>query len=432
MLSPLATTMPNKTIFTDAIMVNANCLDALKKMNDNSVSAIIIDPPYGAQTHGQNVWDIAWKAEFWKDIVEQCFRVLMKGGHMVVFASGKTLFDIHTNIASGYKATYKEDPSFYRMIWNHSSLDSGRVHSHTPRSQFEDIIVYFRTGEGKDMYNQGTLKKTYALDQHIGRTNVLEYYKDECRSKPQSTVKKFFNDNPGCFIFDYKPEPLMRALIRDFTSPGHTVVDFCMRHGMTAVAAKLECRKFIGVELEKAAYDRAISRYNELFYGEISKQVIMAVRSPNSSPTTTPYTSDSESEEAAEDEVTVAFGVEGVLSTVKGPMPATIVAASTFVTPVTKATAKRVGGHIERPSKRIATSHEGKILAVGTPKRVVELYIYKKVITLENDRYLVTSRDKLTKLHAMTINKKNVQGYVADISPEDMALLGRAEMPSRF
>ena len=47
MLSPLATTMPNKTIFTDAIMVNANCLDALKKMNDNSVSAIIIDPPYG-------------------------------------------------------------------------------------------------------------------------------------------------------------------------------------------------------------------------------------------------------------------------------------------------------------------------------------------------------------------------------------------------
>ena len=95
-------------------------------------------------------------------------------------------------------------------------------------------------------------------------------------------------------------------------------------------------------------------------------------------------------------------------------------------------TAKRVGGHIERPSKRIATSHEGKILAVGTPKRVVELYIYKKVITLENDRYLVTSRDKLTKLHAMTINKKNVQGYVADISPEDMALLGKAEMPSRF
>eukprot|EP00966_Prymnesium_polylepis_P154188 3560358-Prymnesium_polylepis.3 len=56
----------------------------------------------------------------------------------------------------------------------------------------------------------------------------------------------------------------MRALIRDFTSPGHTVVDFCMRHGMTAVAAKLECRKFIGVEIKRDAYKRAVSRYSEL------------------------------------------------------------------------------------------------------------------------------------------------------------------------
>lgn len=394
--------MPKCTNFSDGIMINANCLDALKKMNDNSVSAIIIDPPYGGQTHGQNVWDIAWKAEFWKNIVEQCFRVLMKGGHLVVFASGKTLFDIHANIESGYKKTYKEAPSFYRMVWRHNSLDSGKVHSHTPRSQFEDITVYFRTGEGKEMCNQGTLKKAYALDHHIGRTNVQEYYKDDCRNKPQPTVKEFFKDNPSYSTFDYKPEALMRALIRDFTSPGHTVVDFCMRHGMTAVAAKLECRKFIGVELEKTAYDRAVSRYTELFPTDISSQVVMTARSSNSSP----------------------------IAISNGPASE----EATVVTPVTKATIKRIRGHneIEPQSKRFATSHEGKILAIGSPKQTHELYIFKKVLTLDNDCYLVAFRDNLTKLHEQRINKTNIQGYIADISSKDMALFGKSEMSSRF
>eukprot|EP00966_Prymnesium_polylepis_P252369 5834532-Prymnesium_polylepis.1 len=97
-MSSLAT-MTNSKSFPDCVMTNADCLDTLKRMEDKSVSAFIIDPPYGAQTHGQNVWDIAWTSEFWQQIVNECFRVLIKGGHMVVFASGKTIFDIHTNIS---------------------------------------------------------------------------------------------------------------------------------------------------------------------------------------------------------------------------------------------------------------------------------------------------------------------------------------------
>lgn len=135
------------------------------------------------------------------------------------------------------------------------------------------------------MFNQGTLKKTYALDQHVGRANVLEFYKDGCRNKPQPTVKKFFDSSPNSWTFDYKAEGLMRALIRDFTSPGHNVVVSCMRYGMRAVAAKLECRKFTGVELEETAYKRAVSRYSEQLSVEVPTRVI-AVRWPISSPTT--------------------------------------------------------------------------------------------------------------------------------------------------
>lgn len=119
------------------------------------------------------------------------------------------------------------------------------------------------------MYDEGTLSASYAFDQHIGRTNVLEFYKDDCHSKPYAAIKDYFAakkaTGSNLSTFDYKPESLMRALVRDFSSPGHTVVDFCMRHGITAVAAKLECRKFIGIELDPKSYSRAVSRYNEQF-----------------------------------------------------------------------------------------------------------------------------------------------------------------------
>ena len=79
--------------------------------------------------------------------------------------------------------------------------------------------------------------------------------KDDCHKKPFPTVQRYFEAKrlagKCCSTFDYKPETLMRALIRDYTKPEHTVVDLCMRHGITAVASKLKHRSCIGIEIEK-------------------------------------------------------------------------------------------------------------------------------------------------------------------------------------
>lgn len=48
--------------------------------------------------------------------------------------------------------------------------------------------MYYRTGEGKIMASNGLLCDSYAFDQHVGRTNVLEFYKDDCRGKPYPTL----------------------------------------------------------------------------------------------------------------------------------------------------------------------------------------------------------------------------------------------------
>ena len=83
----------------DATLINADCLDILPFIESKSVAAVIIDPPYGAQTQD---WDKMWSAEVWNVVVSQVFRILMPGGHLVVFASGNTVFEMRQRILDAY------------------------------------------------------------------------------------------------------------------------------------------------------------------------------------------------------------------------------------------------------------------------------------------------------------------------------------------
>src|SRR5699024_3314859 len=95
-------------------IIHGDCLEELKKLEDNSVDAVVCDPPYGlSNTKPQQVADVlkAWvtgdtvsvpakRGGFmgadWDSFVpppavwEECMRVLKPGGHMAVFAGART------------------------------------------------------------------------------------------------------------------------------------------------------------------------------------------------------------------------------------------------------------------------------------------------------------------------------------------------------
>ena len=95
-------------------IIHGDCLEELKKLDDNSVDAVITDPPYGlSNTKPAQVADVlkAWvtgdtvsvpakRGGFmgadWDSFVpppavwEECMRVLKSGGHMAVFAGART------------------------------------------------------------------------------------------------------------------------------------------------------------------------------------------------------------------------------------------------------------------------------------------------------------------------------------------------------
>jgi len=60
-----------------------------------------------------------------------------------------------------------------------------------------------------------------------------------------------------------KPVPLLQYLIKTYTNPGATVLDFCMGSGSTGVAAADLNRNFIGIEKERKYFDIAKRRIIE-------------------------------------------------------------------------------------------------------------------------------------------------------------------------
>ena len=99
---------------TKATIIHGDCLEELKRLDDNSIDAVITDPPYGlSNTKPAQVADVlkAWVAgdtetvptkrggfmgKDWDSFVpppavwEECMRVLKPGGHMAVFAGART------------------------------------------------------------------------------------------------------------------------------------------------------------------------------------------------------------------------------------------------------------------------------------------------------------------------------------------------------
>jgi site-specific DNA-methyltransferase (adenine-specific) len=69
-------------------VLSGSCLDRMLELEDNSIDAVVTDPPYELGFMGKS-WDssgIAYNVEVWR----QCLRVLKPGGHILAFGGSRT------------------------------------------------------------------------------------------------------------------------------------------------------------------------------------------------------------------------------------------------------------------------------------------------------------------------------------------------------
>ena len=109
----------------NAVVYHGSNLDVLPTLPDNSVDAIVTDPPYELGFMGKS-WDssgIAYRVELWRE----CLRVLKPGGHLLAFGGSRTWhriavaiedagFDVRDSIAWLYGSGFPKSLDISKAI----------------------------------------------------------------------------------------------------------------------------------------------------------------------------------------------------------------------------------------------------------------------------------------------------------------------------
>lgn len=155
-------------------LITNDCLDALKQIEDNSIDAIVTDPPAGIafmsadwdkDKGGRDSW-IAWLTS----VMRECVRVLKPGGHALVWALPRTSHWTATAIENaGFEIRdtihyLKESNADMETLVNTMSPDQLQLLENILAQQSCDGPFYHVFGSG---FPKG-LNISKAIDKHLG------------------------------------------------------------------------------------------------------------------------------------------------------------------------------------------------------------------------------------------------------------------------
>lgn len=225
-----------------------DCRDILPSLG--KVTAVIADPPY--QTTAA-AWDkIIPFSEMWAGLD----LVIERGTPIVIFGAEPFSSALRMSRFKRFK---------YDIIWEKPKA-TGFLNAKKRPLVAHEVISVFADGQAR-YYPQKTTghpRKTSFRGKHL-QTAVYgemanDYLYDSTERYPRSVIK-FAQDTQKSSEHDtQKPVGLMRYLVRSFTQPGDTVLDFTMGSGTTGVACHLEGRDFIGIEKCERFFEIAVRR----------------------------------------------------------------------------------------------------------------------------------------------------------------------------
>jgi site-specific DNA-methyltransferase (adenine-specific) len=278
-----------------------DCLDILPSIPEGSIDAILTDLPFQIT---RSEWDLIipfnkyiildneacyyqealqqllergctyqefkliWESEKKEGMWQQVKRVLKPSGVFVTSASQPFTSKLVLSNLEMFK---------YCWVWEKSHATGFLDCKKKPMKQHEDIVVFY---DKQCTYNPQMYKKDPAKIRNgkknpevVRTTDSYNSFKDFVdRSVPEDvgyplSIQYFAtpykgqgNKAVGGLHPTQKPVELYEYLIRTYTNPGDTVLDFCMGSGTTGEACKNLNRRFIGIEKEQKYYDIAKER----------------------------------------------------------------------------------------------------------------------------------------------------------------------------
>lgn len=300
----------------DATLYLGDCLEVMAMLPDGTVDAVICDPPYGnmdtdgGRRLGISGWDQALEP---RKFLAECNRLMRPNGALVLFSqepySSRLIADAHGSIPFGY-----------RMTWLKDSFANALGVNKAPVSYTEDILAFFKAfdsfighplkpwfdeelaiagmtrrdavekwgSSASHYFTDGrqfmipSAEKLDAMQADTGRFQMryaeMKAISDDFRAQTRERFPKVFNLPEGAkyksnvlqYRKDYsghhptqKPVALMEDLVKTYTNPGDTVLDFTMGSGSTGVACANTGRRFIGIERDDKYFTIACRRIED-------------------------------------------------------------------------------------------------------------------------------------------------------------------------
>ena len=233
---------------------NMDCLEGMKQIPDGTIDAVICDLPYGTTVCK---WDVLIPFD---KLWEEYHRICKPNAPIVLFGAEPFSSALRMSNLKEFR---------YDWIWEKTKFPNFMFVNQQPCRLHETISVFYRK---QPTYNPqmeiGTPykdKRTSRISQRgddigtlMGQTKKLP--KDNKGDRFPSTVIRFSNVNSETLHPTQKPVDLLRYLVLTYTNEGDTVLHNCMGSGTTAIACIKERRHFIGFELSKEYFDKAVRR----------------------------------------------------------------------------------------------------------------------------------------------------------------------------
>ena len=241
-----------------------DCLDVMQGIPDGSVDMVMTDPPFGTTACK---WDSVIPFEpMWG----QLKRITKPNGAIVLMASQPfTSALVMSNVAMFR----------YDLKWIKTQATGFYNANRMPLRAHEDIIVFYQS---LPSYNpQKTAGEPYV--QKRGSASEVYQGKDLSVTVNETGMRhplswRVFQRDADKTHPTQKPVALMEYLIKTYTNPGETVLDFTCGSGTTGVAAANTGRRFIGIEMDADYFAIAQSRIQKAQADAITNRMREATR----------------------------------------------------------------------------------------------------------------------------------------------------------
>ncbi len=237
---------------------NEDCLEGMKRLPDNSVDAIICDPPYGITSCAFD------KRLPFEPMWEQFKRVTKRNAAIALFSQ----MPFGAELIMSNRKMFR-----YKWCWLKNCGTGFLNAKKMPLKAHEDILIFYGA---LPTYNpQKFFDKPWKRDGLTGSKNY-QMFRDcflerhgESADGSRYPLDVIFHKTPYAggegdkSHPTQKPVDLLEYLIRTYTNEGETVFDATMGSGSTGVACMNTNRRFIGFETETKFYEIARRRIDE-------------------------------------------------------------------------------------------------------------------------------------------------------------------------